>query len=125
MASRNSGQYLANNPIWYRKKLNRNYQNNLKSGTIGHIVGDPFLPDNIQQAPFLPNASSYSSTPTNQQLAKLEQLSALLQKYANRQVGRKTLESAKIRLTQGDEGFLDQELHQLHMIDARWRTHLE
>jgi hypothetical protein len=119
MVGRNSGQYLANNPIWYRKKPNRNYQNNLMSGTIA-AVGDPFLPDNIEQAPSLPNAS----TPTNQQLAKLEQLRALLDKYANRQVARKTLERAKIGLTRGDEGFLDQELHQLHMIDERWRAHI-
>src|SRR5713101_1189359 len=128
MAGRNSGLYLATRPSWYQKKQssfpsNPNYQNNLGSGAVADI-GDSFL-HNFQQSPSsLPYASSYPSTPTIQQRAKLDELKLLLAKYVPPQVMIMILECANIRLRKGDERFLNQKLQELRIRDGSlgWRV---
>ncbi len=118
MAGRNSGQYLASNPSWYRSNQrhtpsNRNFQGNFGGGTVAD-TGGSLRTDNFVQGRSLPDASTYLSTPTSQESnPKIEELRALLAEYTSPQEARKILEWAKIGLRRGDEKFLNLKLQQL------------
>jgi hypothetical protein len=126
MAGRNSGQYLASHPSRYRSNprhtpSNPNYQRYLGSKTVAD-TGGSLRTDYFVQGPSLPNASTYSSTPTFRQREfqesnpKIEELRALLAQYASPHEAAKILEWVKIGLKQGDEKFLNQELQQFREL---------
>lgn len=120
MAGRNSGQYVASNPSRYRRNQrdilsNRSNQSNFGSGTVAD-AGASFQTDNSSQEPSLPRKFQESKP-------KLEELKMLLDRYASPEKARKTLEWAKIGLSQGDEKFLNQALHQFRGLakSEGWR----
>ena len=120
MAGRNSGQYVTSNPSWYRRNQrdilsNRSNQSNFGSGTVADTRAS-FQTDNLSQKPFLPSKFQESNP-------KIEELKILLDRYASPEKARKTLEWAKIRLSQGDEKFLNQALHQFRALakSEGWR----
>jgi hypothetical protein len=138
MAGRNSGQYLASQPSRYRSNQrytpsNRNYQGNFGSGTVADTGVAPRA-EYFVKGPFLPNASSYSSTTTSRQPTeagsqfqesnpKIEELRLLLAHYASQEEARQILEWAKIGLRRGDEKFLNDKLQQLRALakSQGWR----
>ncbi|PWU82714.1 MAG: hypothetical protein DLM72_00405 [Candidatus Nitrosopolaris wilkensis] len=112
MAGRNSGQYAASDPLWYRSNQrhtpsNRNY-NNIGSGTVADTRASSQT-DNLFQKPPLPSRLQENNP-------KIEELMALLDRYTPPEEAPKILEWAKIGLRQGDEKFLNLELQQLRTL---------
>ena len=121
MVGRNSGQYLASHPSWYRKQ--RGFQQNRSYPSENRVIADTtssFRPETLLQPYPLPPAYPNSQTVTVQQ--KLEELRVLAGKYSSPQDAHKILEWANITLRQGDDSFLNNKLEQLRMLDRQgWR----
>jgi hypothetical protein len=116
MVGRNSGQYLASHPSWYRKQrqlqVNRSYQSE------GRAIADTASsssPEILPQPYALPAALPNTQTSTIQQ--KLEELRVLLGKFSSPHDAYIILELAKFNLRQGEEGFLNERLEQFRMLD--------
>jgi hypothetical protein len=121
MVGRNSGQYLASHPSWYRKQrqlqVNHSYQ--YESRAIADTAGS-FRPETLLQPYPLPAGLPNTQTATVQQ--KLDELRVLLGKFCSPQDAHKILEWTNIPLGQGDESFLNNKLEQLRMLDRQgWR----
>jgi hypothetical protein len=112
MAGRSSGRYLASHPSWYRKP--RQLQANRSYPSENHTIADSSFRPQILLQPY-PAALPNSQTATIQE--KLDELRILAAKFSFPQDARKILEWANIRLRQGDEGFLNNKLEQLRMLD--------
>ncbi len=121
MVGRNSGQYLASHPSWYRKQ--RGFQQNRSYPSENRVIADTassFRPETLLQPYPLPAALPNTQTATVQQ--KLEELRLLLGKFSSPQNTHTILELAKYNLIQGDEGFLNERLQQFRTLDGQgWR----
>ena len=117
MVGRNSGQYLASHPSWYRKQKGSQWNSSYPSEN--RVIADTtssLRPETLLQPyplPALPN----TQTATVQQ--KLEELRVLAGKFNSPQDAHKILEWANITLRQGDESFLNNKLEQLRMLDRQ------
>ncbi|MGA9151072.1 MAG: hypothetical protein WBZ36_10865 [Candidatus Nitrosopolaris sp.] len=97
MVGRNSGQYLASHPSWYRKQrqlqVNHSYQ--YESRAIADAAGS-FRPETLLQPYPLPAGLPNTQTATVQQ--KLDELRVLLGKFSSPQDAHKILEWTNIPL---------------------------
>ena len=119
MAGRSSGKYLASHPSWFRKQ--RQLQANRSYPSDNRVVADSSCrPETSQHRYPLPDALSYSQTPTVQQ--KLDELRLLAGKFSSPQDALKIVEWTNITLGQGDQSFLNNKLEQLRTLDGQgWR----
>jgi hypothetical protein len=113
MAGRSSGRYLASHPSWFRKQ--KGSQLHPSENRVIADTASSFRPEILLQ-PY-PAALPYSQTATIQE--KLEELKVLAAKFSFPDDARKILGWANIRLRQGDEGFLNNKLDQLRMLDRQ------
>jgi hypothetical protein len=107
---------LTSHPSWYRKQ--RGFQWNRSYPSENGVVADTassFEPECLFQ-PY-PAALPNSETATVQQ--KLDELGFLLGKFSSPHDAHMILELAKFNLRQGDEGFLNERLEQLRMLDRQ------
>ena len=119
MVGRSSGRYLASHPSWYRKQKGSQWNSDYPSENRV-IVDSSFRPETLVQSYPLPTALPNSQTATIQQ--KLEELRLLLGKFSSPKNAHTILELAKYNLIQGDEGFLNERLEQLRVLDRQsWR----
>jgi len=98
--------------------VSRQLQTNQSYPSDNHVAADTassFRPESLLQT--YPAALPNSQTATIQQ--KLDELRILAAKFSFPQDARKILEWANIRLRQGDEGFLNNKLDQLRMLDRQ------
>jgi hypothetical protein len=93
-------------------QVNRSYPSDIR---VIAETASSFRPETLLQ-PY-PAALPNSQTATIQQ--KLDELRILAAKFSFPQDAHKILEWANIRLRQGDEGFLNNKLDQLRMLDGR------
>jgi hypothetical protein len=118
MVGRNSGQYLASHPSWYRKQKGSQWNRSYPSEN--RVIADTtssFRPETLLQPYSLPAALPNSQTPALQQVQKLEELRILLAKFSSPQNAHVILELAKYNLRQGDKQFLNERLEQLRTLD--------
>ena len=140
LLGRSSDRSMANNPPWYGKSVQLGHA--MVADCVGntfqpryipqqtpvadssypsenHVITDTtnsFRPETLFQSP-LPAALPNLHTTTVQE--KLVELKILVAKFSFPEDARKILEWANIRLPQGDEGFLNNKLEQLRMLDRQ------
>jgi hypothetical protein len=130
LAGRSSGQYMPDNPFWYKRN---NPFNNVGSTTVADTVGDTFNPIHIpKQAPL--GTSQYSTSPTYRSAdtsddqtygtslsqEKILELKRLINKYSRYCTNPDALlELAIYNSINGDNTLLDGKLEQLRTIDRR------
>jgi hypothetical protein len=117
MVGRNSGQYLASHPSWYRKQRQLQVNRSYRSDNRAADTASSLSPETLPQPYPLPDALPYSHTVTVQQ--KLDELRLLLGKFSSPHDAYIILELAKFNLRQGDERFLNERLEQFRMF--AWR----
>ncbi len=116
VSNEKSGRYPASHPSWFRKQrqlqATRSYPSDIR------VIADTassFRPESLFQ-PY-PAALPNSQAATIQQ--KLDELRILAAKLSFPQDARKILGWVNIRLRNGDEGFLNNKLDQLRMLDRQ------
>ncbi len=118
MAGRSSGRFEASHPARYRKERELqgigSYQNNIESRIVADL-GSSFRPENLQRS-LPPYTSSYAMTLV-QQTQKMEELIKLVERHNTPQTAHKIIEYTKMRLREGDDGFLNDKLKRLRMLD--------
>jgi hypothetical protein len=135
LAGRSSGQYMPNNPFWYK---HYNPYHNFGSATVADTIGDTFQSRYIPQQTPLGISQNYTS-PTSRPMArmdeglgtalsqetmlKIEQLKRLVHKYRQYQDTDPNVivEWAVYCSINGDNTFLDEKLAQLRSIDFSGR----
>ena len=83
------------------------YQNNIESRIVADL-GSSFRPENLQRS-LPPYTSSYAMTLV-QQTQKMEELIKLVERHNTPQTAHKIIEYTKMRLREGDDGFLNDKL---------------
>ena len=85
------------------------YQNNNENRTVADL-GSSFRPGNLQPS-LLPYTSPYAMTLV-QQTQKMEELIKLVKRHNTPQTAHKIIGYNNMRLTEGDDGFLNDKLKQ-------------
>jgi hypothetical protein len=131
LAGRSSGQYMPDNPFWYKR--NNPYNNN-GSATIADSISNAFEPGYLpQQAPLgisqyyespiyppmqIKNNQSYGTELSQDTVSKIGELKMLVYKYP-RYCPDGLLQWIIISCVNGDNQLLDDKLEQLRTIDRR------
>ncbi len=133
LAGRSSGQYMPNNPYWYKRN---NPYHNIGSSTVADSIGDAFQPRYIhQQGP--PRITQNLANPLNRPMpsmedriygtglsqdtiVKIHDLNRLMNKYPKYHMNPDGIIQWAIHSSiNGDNTFLDDKLEQLRTIDRR------
>jgi len=127
LAGRSSGQYIPNNPFWFKRK---NPYHDIGSLTVADSVGDSFQPGYIpQQGPVgisryyasrpPPTMEDQKYGPSLSRVLKIEELKRLMSKhfqYHENPDG--VIRLAVYNSINGDSTLLDDKLQQLRSIDS-------
>jgi hypothetical protein len=132
LAGRSSGQYMPNNPFWYK---HNNPYHNFGSATVADSVGDTFQPRYLPRqatvgttqysaSPMHPprqiiDDQSYGNGLSQGAIQKIQELKRLVNKYRHYQNSDpdEIVKWAINGALKGDTQFLDKKLEQLHMIE--------